>query len=380
MLHLSLEAGVSQIGCEAWDALAAGQHSPFLEWGFLSSLEEAQCVHPRTGWRPHTLTVREQGELVAACPLYEKEHGEGEFVFDGAWAEAAVRAGIAYYPKWLVGVPFTPVRGTRLLVREDAHRPAVLARIAEALRERCLSSGISGVHVNFCLDDERDALIDAGFLPRLGWQYHWRNEGYRSFDDFLARFRSKRRNQIRRERRALAEDGIRIETHVGAAIPDHVFAALFPIYRSTVDKNPWGRRYLNARFFELLRERFLDRLCVVLAVAGDEIVAGTINVQSHDTLFGRYWGALREVRNLHFALCYYAGVEHCIAAGLSRFEPGAGGEYKQWRGFDASPTWSAHFIADPRLRRAVARFLAEERERAQDAIDWLQRESALKSA
>jgi predicted N-acyltransferase len=380
MEEIALLEGVAGLAREEWDALV-GDGSPFLEWAFLASLEEAGCVGRRTGWEPRPLVLRRDGRLVGACPLYLKGHSEGEFVFDFAWADAAERAGIPYYPKLLVGVPFTPVAGARFLAHPGEDAARVRAALAEALRELCLSNGLSGAHVNFCPEDDADALAPLGFLTRVGFQYHWRNDGYGSFQDFLARLRSKRRNQVQRERRSLDDAGIALATQIGDTIPDDVFAHLYAIYRSTVDKNPWGRPYLNARFFELLRERFRERLCVATARLGGpagRIVAGTINVQKGDALYGRYWGSLAEVRNLHFALCYYAGIEHCIAHGLARFEPGAGGDYKQVRGFDATPTWSAHFLAEARLGRAVARHLAQERERALEAIGWLRAHSALK--
>jgi predicted N-acyltransferase len=382
MEEIALLEGVAGIAREEWDALV-GDGSPFLEWAFLASLEHAGCVGGDSGWEPRPLVLRRHGRLVAACPVYLKLHSEGEFVFDFAWADAAERAGLRYYPKLLIGVPFTPVAGARFLTLPGEDPVEVRALLAGALRELCLGNGLSSVHVNFCPEADATALAEHGFLPRVGFQYHWRNEGYASFDDFLARLRSKRRNQIQRERRSLAEAGITIATQIGDEIPDDVFPRLHPIYRSTIDRNPWGRPYLNARFFALLRERFRARLCIATARRGGpagEIVAGTINVQKGDALYGRYWGALAEVRNLHFALCYYAGIEHCIAHGLARFEPGAGGDYKQVRGFDATPTWSAHFVAEPRLERAVARHLEQERERAQEAIGWLRERSALKEA
>jgi predicted N-acyltransferase len=307
-----------------------------------------------------------------------KRHGEGEFVFDFAWADAAERAGIRYYPKLLVGVPFTPVTGARFLVASGQDREAWTRRLAACLRELCAAHGFSGVHVNFCREDEREALERAGFLPRLGLQYHWRNDAYPSFDAYLERFRSKRRNQIRRERREVRAQGIAIETLAADAIDASHARLLFELYRSTVDRHPWGRRYLNARLFELLVERFRHRLWVCLARRGEEVVGGTVNVWKNDTLYGRYWGALDEVRHLHFEVCYYAGIEHCIQSGLARFEPGAGGDYKQVRGFDAQPTWSAHWLADRRLADAVRQFLERERQQAGHAIEWLRERSALK--
>jgi predicted N-acyltransferase len=377
-VEIALLEGVREVAREDWNGLVADD-SPFLEWEWLVSLEDSGAVGPGTGWLARPLVAREDGRVVAACPLYLKGNSEGEFVFDHAWADAAARAGIAYYPKLLVGVPFTPVAGARLLVAPGS-RPERLEQVARGLRAVCERAALSGVHVNFCRPDEVAPLQAAGFLPRLGFQYHWENAGYASFEDYLGRLRSKRRNQIRRERRALAEAGIALEAHVGDAIPDEIFRALFGLYASTVDKYPWGRRYLNPRFFELLRERFRHRLCVIVARADGAIVAGALNVQKGPALYGRYWGSLREVRFLHFDVCYYAAVEHCIRHGLARFEPGAGGDYKQLRGFDAEPTWSLHWLADTRLADAVGRYLEREREDCAEAIRWLRERSAFKRA
>jgi hypothetical protein len=377
--ELELLGGVREVERDEWDALV-GEGSPFLEWDWLASLEEAGCVGARQGWAPRPLVVREGGRLLAAAPLYLKAHSEGEFVFDWGWAEAAARAGLDYYPKLLVAVPFTPVAGARLLTAPGADRGAWLAALAAALRDLCSESRLSGAHVNFCGAEECRALEAAGFLPRLGVQYHWSNAGYRSFEDYLSRLRSKRRNQVRRELRAVEEAGIRVEVFVGDEIPERLLPGLFGLYLSTVEKKVWGRRYLNRRFFELLRERFRRRLCLVAARRGEELVAGAVNVQKGHALYGRYWGAHEPVRHLHFVVCYYAGIRHCIERGLARFEPGAGGEYKQLRGFDATPTWSAHWLRDARLRGAVARFLERERAETGEAIAWTRERSALKTA
>ena len=369
MAQFELLGGVAEVPREEWNALVADE-SPFLEWDWLVALEESGAVGPKAGWGPRPLVARENGSLVAACPVYVKGHSEGEFVFDWGWADAAYRAGIEYYPKLLVGIPFTPVTGGRLLTAPDRDRAPLIGQMAEALREVCSSNRLSGVHVNFCRDDEREALEQAGYLPRLGFQYHWRNRGYSDFEGYLGSLRSKRRNQVRRERRELAAQGVEIVRLVGDEIPEELVPAMWQVYLATVEKNPWGRRYLNRRFFELLHERFRSRLCFVVARRGEEILAGAVNVQKGDTLYGRYWGCFRELRNLHFNVCYYAGIEHCIGSGLARFEPGAGGSYKQSRGFDATPTWSAHFLADERLSTAVAQYLEAERGEARESIAW----------
>jgi predicted N-acyltransferase len=385
MFRTELVDGIAQLPKGAWDALVVDQ-SPFLEWDWLASLEEAGAVGSGTGWTPQPLVVRDGEKLVAACPLYRKEHSEGEFVFDFTWADAAMRAGIPYYPKLLVGVPFTPVTGNRFLVAPGADRPALIRILGNALRKLCLGERFSSVHINFCREDEVTALLgdtpevqarDKDFLLRVGFQYHWRNEGFETFDDYLARFRSKRRNQIKRERRAMEQEGISIETLTGDAIDDSLFEIMFECYLTTVKNHTWGRVYLNLRFFELLRERFKNRLCFVVARRGAKIIAGTTNVARAGALYGRYWGALQNTRFLHFNVCYYAAIEHCIATGIQRFEPGAGGDYKYLRGFDPQPTYSLHFLAEPRLAQAVSRFLHAERTHAHRIIDHLHEHSAL---
>jgi hypothetical protein len=378
MADLELAGGVADVARDEWNALV-GSESPFLEWDFLAALEEAGAVGGRSGWTPRPLLARRSGRLVAACPLYVKQHSEGEFVFDFAWADAALRAGIAYYPKLLVGVPFTPVTGARFLAAPGEDRARWCERLAAALRALCRDEGFSGVHVNFCREDELAGGERAGFLPRIAVQYHWLGAGEADFEGWLARFRSKRRNQIRRERRALAEQGVEIEVRTGDEIGPELVAPIYRFYCGTADKRPWGRRYLPRRFFELIFERFRHRLVLVLARREGRLVAGTLNVQKGDALYGRYWGCDEELPQLHFNVCYYAAVEHCLRAGLSRFEPGAGGDYKQARGFDARPTWSLHWLAEPRLHRAVARFLDEEREQARAALAWLDEHSAYRA-
>ena len=377
MADLEMAEGVASLGAEEWNALV-GDESPFLEWEWLASLEESGAVGGRTGWASRPLVVREEGRLIAACPLYLKMHSEGEFVFDWGWANASERAGIPYYPKMLVAVPFTPVTGARFLVSPDERRDRWVPLLAEALRDTCVSNDLSGVHVNFCHEDELDSLEGLGFQVRYGLQYHWLNEGYDSFEDYLARFRSKRRNQIRRERRELGRQDVVIETHVGREIPDELFEPMYSFYKTTVQEHFYGRQYLNFPLFELLRDHFRERLVFIVARQGDELVAGTFNVAKEGALYGRYWGATRALRHLHFNVCYYAAIEYCIEQGISRFEPGAGGNYKQLRGFDPQPTRSAHFLRDPRLADAVGQFLRAEREEVSETIDWYQERSALK--
>jgi predicted N-acyltransferase len=376
--EIRLEEGVACLPQEEWDALI-GAESPFLEWAFLASLEDAGTLSEESGWTPKTLVARENGRIIAACPLYLKNNSEGEFVFDFSWADASYRAGIDYYPKLLVGVPFSPVGGARFLVHPDADRTSWIENLGQALREICKGNDLSSVHVNFCLPDEAEILERLGFHTRIGLQYHWHNHGYQNFEDYLGAFRSKRRNQVRRERREMTLQEVTIETFSGDAISSELVDPMYAFYLSTIRSRAWGREYLNRKTFELLIERFRDRLVFVIAEQAGQKIAGTFNVQKGDVLYGRYWGALREVRHLHFNVCYYAAIEHCIENGLGRFEPGAGGEYKQVRGFDASPTYSAHYLADPRLADAIEQFLESERVHAENTIDWYRENSALKS-
>jgi len=379
MADLQLLDGVREIPRDEWNALV-GAGSPFLEWDWLASLEESGVLGSDHGWVAKPLVIRREGELVAACPVYLKFHSEGEFVFDWNWADAAERAGIRYYPKLLVGVPFTPVAGTRILVRAGESRERWVREVGSALRELCDANQLSSVHINFCQEQEIAPLREAGFELRVGVQYQWRNRGYAEFEDYLQSFRSKRRNQMRRELRELEASGVRIDVVSGDAIEEAHVPAMYRFYLSTLDKKYYGRQYLNAPFFRLMFERFRERLCFVLAHRGDELVAGTFNVQKEGVLYGRYWGAAREIRNMHFGVAYYAAVDHCIRQGFERFEPGAGGEFKRTRGFEATPTWSMHYIRDSRLEHAIRHFLEQERIEVERALDWYHENSALKKA
>ena len=362
---------------EQWDALV-GEGSPFLEWDWLASMEESRCVTSRTGWQPQHLAVFDDDQLIAACPLYLKGHSMGEFVFDHSWADAAERAGISYYPKMLVAAPFTPATGVRFLTAPGADRLMLIRLLGQTLQEVCRQNEISSVHVNFCLEDETEILEDLGYLKRVGLQYQWLNHGYQMFEDYLAHFRTKRRNQIKREIREMSEQGVEIDALSGEAIPDELVSRMYALYKAHLDKLYWGRQYLLPRFFELLGQRFKRNLCFVVARHQGEIIAGTFNVQKNGVFYGRYWGAFRELRHLHFNVCYYAAINHCIKNNFIRFEPGAGGDFKRLRGFDPQPTISMHYLADPRLEAAVARFLEREREQMRRTIDYLYEESELK--
>jgi len=376
-VRIEVKDGLKSIDARTWNSLV-GDGSVFLEWEWLASLEESGCVSARTGWLPQHLTLWDGKDLVGACPLYVKSHSLGEFVFDHGWADAAERAGISYYPKLLVAVPFTPATGTRFLARDGADRRQVVALLGEGLKQVCREGGLSSVHVNFCLPDEVEALADAEFERRTGVQYQWHNPGWRTFDEYVAALKTKRRTQVRRERRELAEQGIEIEVLSGDAIRGELMPQMFELYRTTIDKLYWGRQYLNAKLFDLLGKRWKHRLCFIVARREGKLVAGTFNVEKGDVLYGRYWGAFEEIRFLHFNVCYYAAIEYCVGRGIRRFEPGAGGEFKHLRGFDATPTDSMHYLADRRLARAVAEYLSRERHAIERHIEALDARSSIR--
>jgi predicted N-acyltransferase len=302
----------------------------------------------------------------------------GEFVFDHSWADAAYRAGLSYYPKLLIGVPFTPAAGIRFLTAPNRDRPALIQTLGDTLKDLCAKSKLSSVHVNFCLEDEAKALAEVGYLQRFGMQYHWQNLGYNSFDDYLAQFRSKRRNQIKRELKEMSGQDLEIHALVGEEIPDELFPTMFRLYKATIDSLYWGHQYLRLKFFQLLASRFKRNLCFVIARQRGKIISGTFNVQKSGVFYGRYWGTFKELRHMHFNVCYYAAIEHCIKHKIVRFEPGAGGDFKRLRGFDPQPTLSMHYFVDTRLANGVARYLKSERQQIHRAIGWLQEESQLK--
>ncbi len=353
---------IRDIAQSDWDSLVSPDASPFVEWTWLDCLEEAGCVGGSTGWTPLHLTLYRDGALVAAAPAYAKENSEGEFVFDWGWAEASERVGVPYYPKLIVAVPFTPATGDRVLVRPGEDKAELTRVLAGAARQLVDTAGLSGAHALFPTSAECERWEAAGYMPRHGIQYHWRRDGDATWEDFLGRFNSKRRNTLKREAAQPAKDGVVIETLARGALTPAIVAEMHTLYGLTVDKFFYGRRYLNLRFFQLLAERFAHRLAWVVARKDGKVLAGAFNVERGKVLYGRYWGSHVDMPFLHFNVCYYHGIRHCLARGLDTFQPGAGGEHKRVRGFLPTRTYSCHWIASPRLRGAVKDFLARERE------------------
>lgn len=355
-----------------WDALVGEDSSPFVQWTWLDMLEETGCVGAETGWMPAHLSVWRGDELLCVAPSYLKGNSEGEFVFDWNWAELADRLGVRYYPKVVVAVPFTPATGDRVLVAPGVDRAEATRMVAQGARQWCQRVGASSVHVLFPRESEAREWEAEGYLSRDGFQFQWFRSGARTFDEYLERFSSKQRNQIKRELRGVRESGIIVETLSPEDHTRDLAIVMHDLYASTIDKHGvWGRMYLNVRFFERVVETFRDRLAWVVARRGPkgEIVGGAFNIASKTRLYGRYWGALADVPFLHFAVCYYEGIRFCIERELDVFEPGAGGEHKRARGFVPTRTCSTHWLADARLRSALAPWLARERGRVKTLLE-----------
>lgn len=359
----ALEAHVlPSIGAVApadWDR-CAGAANPFVRHAFLSALEESGSSAAETGWLPrHVVLENGAGAVLGAVPMYLKSHSYGEYVFDHGWAEAFERAGGRYYPKLQIAVPFTPVTGPRLLAPEGPEAGAVRAALLGACVELCGRLGASSLHVTFPTEAEFDLMGEAGLLRRTGVQFHWLNEGYGSFDDFLDSLASRKRKQIRKERRVVAEAGISIETLSGADIEERHWDAFFAFYRETGSRK-WGVPYLTRPFFSMLGERMGDAVVMVMVERAGRPVAAALNLAGADTLYGRNWGCIEDHRFLHFEACYYRAIDYAIAHGLKRVEAGAQGPHKLARGYLPVPTYSNHWVADEGLRDAVSRYLVHE--------------------
>ena len=364
-----VHSAIAEIPAETWDA-CAGEINPTVSHAFLNALEESGSTTPRTGWTPQHLTLAgPDGKIIAVVPLYAKTHSYGEYIFDYGWADAYERAGGRYYPKLLSAVPFTPVPGPRLMLHPDAPRDSsdlLLTGMVEFVKRRRISS----LHVNFPEAGEAEALTEAGFLKRLGQQFHWTNGGYRDFDDFLGALNARKRKAVKKERRESVARGLEIEVLTGADLKPRHWDAFFEFYIATSDRK-WGSAYLNRRFFAMIGERMPDKVVLVMARRGASYVAGAFNLLGKDTIYGRNWGSYGDYKFLHFECCYYQAIEFAIARGLKRVEAGAQGPHKIQRGYLPVPTYSAHWIPDPAFRRAVAQFLARVRQMVELKIEGL---------
>jgi uncharacterized protein len=378
-LRVAAVNAIGEIKATAWDACAEAHpvcedrpqsaslsvedtvYNPFLSHAFLSALEASKSVGGASGWHVQHVVVQAADETVlAATPCYLKSHSRGEYVFDYGWAEAYAHAGGNYYPKLQVAVPFTPATGTRLLVRAGPQADELRRVLAAGLIDLCRIDGASGVHVTFATESEYRFLGSLGFLQRMDQQFHWENHGYASFDDFLAALASRKRKTIRRERHDALQNGISVHWLTGRDLTEDVWDHFFAFYMETGSRK-WGRPYLTRPFFSLVGETMSDRIVLVMAKRDGRWIAGAINFIGSHVLFGRHWGAVEHHPFLHFELCYYQAIDYAIAHKLSRVEAGAQGEHKIARGYMPATTYSAHYIADPALRRAIDDYLKRER-------------------
>lgn len=354
-----------------WNRVS-GIDQPFLRHEFLAALERHGCVGEAYGWLPrHVIAYDAAGRVAGAVPLYLKYNSYGEFVFDWAWADASERAGMAYYPKLVAAVPYTPVTGPRLLVRPDADRAAVVRALTGQAQVVAEQTGASSLHWLFTDSRDTEQLVQHGYLRRTGCHFHWHNRGYRSFEDYLSRMRSRKRKKILRERRHVREAGIHMHILHGGEVSAQQWRLMHHFYRSTFERKS-GIPTLSLDFFQEISRTMGEQLVLVFAYHGGKAVAGAIMLRGERALYGRHWGCLAEFNSLHFETCYYQGIDYCIEHGLDLFEPGAQGEHKISRGFLPAYTWSAHWIADAGFRAAIQRYLAHEHDMMVDYHDQLQ--------
>jgi len=377
---LRMVEGLTEVDREAWDSVAnppGRVFDPFLSWDFLEALEATEAAQPATGWTPaHLLVEGAAGTLKAAMPLYAKTHSQGEFVFDHSWADAYYRAGGEYYPKLLCAVPFTPVTGRRLLTAPGPDEIRLQRALLAGAVQLAEQNGFSSLHVNFLQPDIATALQQDGLLIRTDQQFHWQNDGYGSFDDFLAVLSSAKRKNLRKER-AKAQNGLRFEHVTGDAITEAHWDAFYDFYVDTGQRK-WGSPYLNRETFSLLGERMAERILLIFAMDGDRPIAGALNMIGGDALYGRYWGCIEQRPMLHFETCYYQAIDYAIAHGLKTVEAGAQGGHKLARGYGPVTTYSAHWIAHPGLHDAIHDYLEREREAVEREQGYLQERTPFK--
>jgi len=366
-IKASFANSISEIGREAWDA-CAGHSNPFIEFDFLQALEESGCASADTGWQPFHARINLDGmdRPLAVMPLYMKSHSYGEYVFDHAWAQAYERAGGQYYPKLQSSVPFVPATGPRLLSRADDMGRIALLEAAQGLTDQL---GLSSLHLTFLPEDEAQLAGANGYLIRNDQQFHWRNQGFRDFEDFLEALSSRKRKQIRKERRTVAESGIQIELLTGGDIQEHHWDHFYRCYIDTGARK-WGQPYLNREFFSLIGERMADRILLVHCSLDGRPVASALNFIGGDTLYGRHWGCVEDHACLHFEACYYQAIEFAINRGLAFVEAGAQGPHKLARGYEPVKTYSAHYLRDPGFHEAVDRYLRGERQAVEGDIAY----------
>ena len=375
MSDVRIISSINDIPAEQWHALQL-ENNPFLSHAFLSALDTHDCLL-KWGWQTQFVCLYEQQVLIAAIPMYLKDNSYGEFVFDFAWADAYARHGLQYYPKLVAAIPYTPATGPRLLLHKHHASTALRSELHEAALNHAKSTHVSSLHYLFTTPSETNELEQAGLLRRTGCQFHWQNNSYTDFNDFLSTLSSKKRKQIRKERRDVTAQNIEIELLHGKDTQADHWVIFHDFYASTFQRKS-GYATLTRNFFQALSQSMPEQVILVLAKHNDEYVAGTFNLLGGDTLYGRHWGCSKAFSGLHFELCYYQLIDYCIENKIQRFEAGAQGEHKLSRGFLPTPTWSAHWLAHPEFSKVIAEFLEHEHKGMQDYIDVLGEHSPFK--
>jgi uncharacterized protein len=375
-MPLSFEfiSSIAQIPTTDWDKLAA-IHSPMLQHSFLAALENSASVGEQTGWQSQHLLIYQKQSLIGILPLYIKTHSYGEYVFDFAWAEAYERHGLNYYPKLISAIPFTPVTGPRLMLAAHINLDDVISPLCEALKKHIIALGLSSIHWLFVEEELGTKLHEQGLLQRKSVQFQWYNRGYQNFEDFLARFTSRKRKDLRKERAKICNAGIKVKRISGRDISRKNMDFFFSCYQQTYMKRSGHGGYLTQRFFCQLLTSMAEHLLLVIAFKNDQPIAAAFYLYDEQQLCGRYWGAMKEFDGLHFECCYYQGIEFCIERGIASFNPGTQGEHKIMRGFEPIYCYSNHYLIEPVFHQAVERFL--EQERPQIDLYKLQAESLL---
>ena len=370
IVSVNIVEKLSQLSAVDWDA-CAGSDNPFVSYAFLSALEDSGSATSETGWQPHHLAIGvEDGRLLGVVPMYLKSHSQGEYVFDWGWADAYERAGGRYYPKLQAAAPFSPVTGPRILARPGDDADAIRATLIAGMIDTVKQYNLSSVNVTFAHEADAGRLEAAGFLIRHGHQFHWQNQGYDTFDDFLANLSSRKRKNIRKERKAIADAGVRFDTLVGDDIKPHHWDEFHEFYVSTYDRK-WGYPYLTREFFDILNDRMADKIALIRAEENGCAIGGALNLIGSEALFGRNWGCNSQRKFLHFEACYYRAIDLAIELRLARVEAGTQGPHKIQRGYLPVQTYSAHWIRDEGFRDAVADFLVREKQAEAGEVEYL---------
>lgn len=375
-LEAKIHESVTELDRDEFSSIQP-EDNPFFEYGFLFALEKSGSVGRGSGWDPRIIALYDKGVLIASLVFYIKTDSYGEYIFDWEWARAYYNAGLEYYPKAVVGIPFTPANGDRILVSKDYDFRTCATLLIEKLMEFCRDYGLSSVHLLFVTERERNLLERLGFLTRITHQYHWHNRDYENFDDFLGDLRSGRRKQIRKERKRLYSTGIEVSLVSGDELDDRHMEAVWQFYLNT-NSRKWGNAYLNRKFFELIFRHFRERTLLVLAGPDQQWYGGTINFYKNKKLYGRYWGALNDVEYLHFECCYYRLIEYAINNRMDIFEAGAQGEHKFLRGFSAVPIYSSHYFYNKGAHNSISDFLEREKIYSRNLIKNYNKQSPLK--